>query len=131
MTEFLVRAAARLRDDDLGADVLVLAEHEDGSGRRLELQRSLDVTEQDRLQGMDTYALSTETGAVHYGGIRAWSLESDQVQLDLDDEAAAALQADGGFRLTLADPGSQAAVIDSGLSEIVGDDIAADPRSSS
>lgn len=122
MVEFSVRAVARLRDGELKADVLVLAEHEDGSGRRLELRRSLEVSERDRRRGMDTYALVTETGTVHYGGIRTWSLVSNRLELNLTETAAADLRARGGYRLTLAEPGVQSAVVVAGVAEIMGVD---------
>lgn len=91
MTEFLARAAAFVRDEDLEADILVLAEQEDGSGRRLEIQRSVTTTAADVQAGMDTYCLADDTGATHYGGVSGWSLDEDVVCLSLDSEAADAL----------------------------------------
>jgi Immunity protein 10 len=68
-TSFDASAVAFVRDD-LNAQYLVLAEHADGSGRRLEVQRSLRVDAQDHSLGMDTYCLVTEDQATHYGGVR-------------------------------------------------------------
>ena len=76
---------------DLNAFVVCLAERQDGSGRRLELQRALSFDEQDRQCGMDTYCLSTESGASHYGGVRSWRLTQGVLTIELEIEAAEAL----------------------------------------
>jgi len=121
MTEFSARAVARLRDEDLGADVLVLAEHEDGSGRRLELQRSLEVTDEDRRLGMDTFCLVNETGSVHYGGVEEWSLIDSELRLKLTDEAAAAMHVDGGYRISLIADATEPDVVAHNVAAIIGD----------
>lgn len=111
--EFDARAIAFLRDEDLEADVLALAEQEDGSGRRVELQRALVVTDEDRQLGMDTYCLVVETGATHYGGIEACTLDDGVLELRLSPEATEDLGVDGGFRVRVGDePGAVQAVTD-------------------
>ena len=109
MTEFPARAVAFTRDEELEAEVLVLAECSDGSGHRLELQRALIVTDEDRRLGLDTYALVNETGATHYGGIKAWSIDGE-LRLDLSGEAADALGVDDGYLIHLVDATAREAV---------------------
>ena len=82
---------------DLNALVIVLAEDLMGEGLRLELQRALTPDEQEVAAGLDTYCVSTQTGAVHYGGVDSWSLEGDELRLALTAEAADAVGVDGGF----------------------------------
>ena len=100
------------RDDNLRAQWLVLAEHPDGSGRRLEVQRPLQVDEQDRALGLDTYCLVTEEQATHYGGVLDWQIEESALQLALTEEASRAIGA-SGFRITL--PKSERATVQAAL----------------
>lgn len=90
---FVARAVSADAFEDLNAFVVCLAEEPDGSGRRLELQRALSFDEQDRRNGMDTYCLSTESGASHYGGVRSWRLTRGLLTLELDARAEKALGA--------------------------------------
>jgi hypothetical protein len=99
-TSFVASAVAFERADDLNAQYLVLAEHADGSGRRLEVQRSLRVDEQDRSLGMDTYCLVTEEQATHYGGVLDWRIEGSTLHVDLTEEADRVIGA-SEFRVTL------------------------------
>jgi len=104
MQHFVVRRAGRLVDEDLNTGVLVLAESEDGAtGRRLEIQRSLRMDEQDRDLGMDTYCLVNEIGATVYGGVvMSWTLARGILLLVLEPEAAAVVGAGSGLELALA-----------------------------
>lgn len=121
MIEMEVRAAAFDTHEDLEADVLVLAEREHGEGRRLELQRPLDPTEDDRRLGMDIYCLVDEAGATHYGGVTAWSLDGTTLRLGLTSEAADVLGAEGGYLITLAGPAAEARkAVERGLASILG-----------
>lgn len=120
MTEFVARAAAFSRDEELGTEYLVLAEHEDGSGQRIELQRALTITDDDRRLGMDTYCLVNEAGATYYGGVDGWVLEDGKLELRLDQEAAQVLDVEGGYRIRLADTRKMAAVVRDGLRTILG-----------
>ena len=117
--EFDARAVAFLPDGDLEAEVVVLAEQEDGSGRRVELQRPLVVTDDDRRLGMDTYCLVAETGATHYGGIESATFEDEVLELRLSPDAAHDLGVESGFRIRLADPARTAQVVKDGLRAIL------------
>jgi Immunity protein 10 len=99
-TSFDASAVAFERDDSLDAQSLVLAEHADGRGRWLEVQRPLHVEAQDLALGLDTYCLVTEEQATHYGGVLAWRIEGTVLHLDLTEEASRALGA-SGFRISL------------------------------
>jgi hypothetical protein len=68
--------------------MLGLAESADGEGRVLMVQRALEVDDQDREQGMDTYCLVDETELTHYGGVTATALDDGVLRIALDDEAA-------------------------------------------
>ena len=83
--------------------MLILAQHEDGSGHRIELQRASVVTDEDRRLGMDTYCLVGETGATHYGRIESTTFEGAMLEIRLSPEAAQNLGVAGGFRIRLAD----------------------------
>ena len=120
MTEFDAHAVAFRRDEEIGAEYLVLAEHEDGSGERVELQRPLVVTDDDRRLGTDTYCLVNEGGVTHYGGVEGWSLDDSSLELRLDQEAARILGAEGGYRIRLTNPTKAAPVVRDGLRAILG-----------
>ena len=119
MMEFDARAVEFLRDDDLGAQVLVLAEHEDGSGRRLELQRALVITDSDRRLGMATYCLVNEVGATYYGGVEASSITGGVLELRLSDDAASIMDVNEGYRIRLADVQRAGDVVRKGLQAIL------------
>ena len=111
-TVFDASAVAFERDDDLNAQYLVLAEHADGSGRRLEIQRALDSDEQDVALGHDTYCFVTDDQVTHYGGAVAWTLEGPVLDLDLTVEASRAIGAPG-FRITV--PAAERATVERAL----------------
>ena len=75
-------------DDSLDVQSLVLAEHPDGSGRWLEIQRPLHVDEQDLAFGLDTYCLVTEEQATHHGGVLDWRIKESTLHLDLARQRA-------------------------------------------
>jgi Immunity protein 10 len=112
--EFEAHAVGFLSDPELEAEALVLAEREDGSGHRVELQAPLVVTDQDRRLGQDTYCLVDETGATHNGGLDAWSLDDGVLELRLSDDAAQALGIEGGYRIHLSDPETSLDVVKGG-----------------
>ena len=118
--EFEVRAAAYERDLELGAAYLVLAEDDDGGGRRLEIQRSLAPDEQDRALGMDTYCLLDESGATHYGGIGAWRLGGGRLEIELTPSATSVLGTDG-YRLTLPTAAGVPETVGKGLAALLTD----------
>lgn len=87
------------RMDDLNAFVIVFAEKEDGTGHRLEFQRSLQHDDQDAALGMDTYCLCSSNGATYYGGIAAWSINPAGLDLTLHQNAASTLGVPVRFRV--------------------------------
>jgi Immunity protein 10 len=111
-TSFDASAVAFERHDNLRARYLVLAEHADGTGRRVEIQRSLHPDEQDLALGQDTYCLVTEEQAIHYGGVLDWRIEESTLHLDLTEEACRAIGA-SEFRITL--PESERATVQRAL----------------
>ena len=115
-TSFDATATAFERDDGINTQYLVLAEHADGSGRRLEIQRSLKVDERDLSLGMDTYCLVTEEQATHYGGVLGWRIEGSTLHLDLTEEADRVMGA-SGFRISV--PESERAKIQSALAVLL------------
>ena len=130
MIEFPARAVAFVRDEDLEVVLLVIAEFEDGSGQRIELQRSLAFTEEDRRSGMDTYCVVSDTGATHYGGVESASLAGDVLNIRFTADAADALGVASGYRIRLGTADFVASV-DEGLAEILRgdtDDLARDGR---
>ena len=58
------QAVAFRRDEDLASEGLVFAEHADGSGRTVELQRGLTETEEDRRSGLFGYCVVIDGGQV-------------------------------------------------------------------
>jgi hypothetical protein len=101
MYEFTARASAATDLPDLNVFSVVLAENRDGSGRRVEIQRSSSFSEQDRRLGQDTYCVSTGAGASYYGGISSWRLAEDRLEIHLDAKAAEVLGVTGGFAVRL------------------------------
>ena len=97
MKIFKAKALTAVELPDINTFVVVLAEETDGSGMRLEIQKSLSFDEQDRRCGLDTYCLSTEEGTTYYGGVTSWTLTKGSLEIWLDAEAAEALGVEGGF----------------------------------
>lgn len=85
-TRFAAKAVAATRVE--GADVVIVAENEDGSGRRLEISASVEATSQDRVLGQDTYCLVDDSGVTHYGGVTDWALEGEVLRLTLGADGA-------------------------------------------
>jgi hypothetical protein len=102
MREFSAWTVGAAEIAEFEALVAVFAEHSDGTGSRLELQRAITFDEQDKKLGHDTYCLSTETGATYYGGVESWTLDATLLELLLAEEAAQALGVQDGFRIRLA-----------------------------
>jgi len=93
MASFTAAISDFRRDDDLGVELVVIAERADGSGQRLEFQRSLHPDEQDRALGLDPYCVVRDGGATHYGGVSDWRIADGSLVLTLDREAEASLGA--------------------------------------
>ncbi len=62
------------------------------SGDTIEFQRSLAHDPQDVSLGIDTYAIVRGGAAVHYGGLVRFEVQGDVLALELDPEAAGALE---------------------------------------
>lgn len=101
MYEFTATAVAAADLPDIGVFSVVLAEHRDGSGRRLEIQRSASFNTQDRRLGQDNYCISIDTGASCYGGVSSWGLVEGALEIQLDAKAAATLGVSGRLAVRL------------------------------
>jgi hypothetical protein len=97
MRRFKAKVLTAVELPDINTFAVVLAEEPDGSGVRLEIQKSLSFDEKDRRYGQDTYCLCTEEGATHYGGVTSWALSQDSLEVRLDAKAAEALGVEDGF----------------------------------
>lgn len=120
MRTFIAHVLSAEELTDLNTFAVVLAEAPDGTGHRLELQRSLSFDEQDRRSGQNTYCVSTEEGATHYGGVTSWALDADRLELTLDAEAEAALGVNRGFLVEL--PRGSTAALEAGLARVFAPD---------
>jgi immunity protein 10 of polymorphic toxin system len=112
MASFTAAVSGFRRDDDLRVEMLVLAERADGSGQRLELQRSLHPDEQDRALRLDTYCIVRDGHATHYGGVARWGLSDATLVVTLDRAAEAAL---GTREFVIGIPPSEQDAIDAAL----------------
>lgn len=101
MHTFRATAVSALELTDVGVFAVVLAENADGSGARLEIQRAAAFDEHDEELGHNTYCVSTHHGVTHYGGVSAWRLTSQALELALDPAAAKALGGEPGFVIEL------------------------------
>ena len=119
VTEFTARAVGVIHPGELDGDVLVVAEHPDGAGRRLEVSMSTEVTEQDRALGMNTYSLVNENQATIYGGVRTWHWDGEQIFIFLSEEAARVLGAPDGYVIPIPDS-DNAALAQAWLQRILG-----------
>jgi hypothetical protein len=117
MRTFTAHAVAAEELRELYAFVVVLAEDPDGSGPRLELQKALSFDEQDRMLGLDTYCLCTEAGATCYGGVKAWTIGPDALEIRLDADAAETLGTPG-FAIDF--PPEEFAALRDGLTRVLG-----------
>ena len=102
---------------ELNTLVCVLAERRDGRGARLEIQRSIVFDVQDKARGMETYCVSTEDGASHYGGIVSWSVDEELLTIVLDAPAAEELGF-SGFSVGLSTSNESRQLLRSGLQKI-------------
>ena len=92
----------------------------DGSGFGLQLSRAATWDAQDRALGMDTYCISTSEGPTHYGGVVRASPGPGLLDLDLIDDAAAALGVPVRFRLRLVVDARKATDFNSGVMRLLG-----------
>lgn len=80
-----IHAVAAIWSED-GYSALVLAEDPAGNGRHLEIQRALNSAGEAVRD--ETYALVTDGGATHYGGIVGWKVEGAVLRVTLSSKAA-------------------------------------------
>ncbi len=106
LTEFTAHAVGVVEPGEFEADVLVLAEGADGSGKWLEVQgpTAEGFTEQDRRLGLDTYCLVNENQATVYGGVESWSCDDARVCISLNTKAGQLLGAADGYVIRIPDP---------------------------
>jgi hypothetical protein len=116
MIAFRARTVAATQLPDLNSHVVVLAEHPDGGGARLEISCALTRSEQDRELGRATYSISTQTGATVYGGVISYSLGNSTLAMRLDSRAQETLGAPGAFSIVLE---ADAATVDGVRSALV------------
>lgn len=100
MKEIVVRAYAVDILEDLNAFVVGLYDDPEEPEQGLEIQKSLELDEQDVALGMDTYCLVTSSGRTVYGGVSSCIYRAGALSLKLAPEAAKELGG-RGFRLLL------------------------------
>ncbi|MEU5990240.1 Imm10 family immunity protein [Spirillospora sp. NPDC047418] len=86
-----MRLASAVEDAEAGTFVIGLAEHPDGTGQAL-LFMCRAAPESESRRDAETYCLSTDSGAVHYGGVRECVLEGRTLRLRLTRAAARDLE---------------------------------------
>jgi hypothetical protein len=118
MKNFEATAIAAQEMIDINTFALVLAEHPDGSGRRVEIQKALTFDEQDRQSGQSTYCICSETGAAHYGGIANWVLGGNVLRIVFSETAALVFGAD---QVQILFPPANHSVIETALRRLLND----------
>jgi len=88
---FTARVVCARNLDDLNTFVIALSNDADGPTCTLELQKALEVDENDP----DTYCLVVNGGATPYGGVSSYCLKDGLLALWLDERAARALGTTG------------------------------------
>src|SRR5215210_5101471 len=101
MEAVAVREVTSGQEDD--AFVLAFALED---GQALIFQLAISFDQQDAMLGMDTYSISSASGATAYGGLASAQLDGSLIVLQLDDEPAATLGLSNELRLRLADVAS-------------------------
>ncbi len=87
MIEFVARRCAVAELEDENTFVIALYDDRDDPDLWLEIQKSLDVDDEDKALGMDGYCVCTSDGATHYGGIQSCSLNRDVLDLRVSEDA--------------------------------------------
>jgi hypothetical protein len=117
MRRLTARVVAAVEPPDLETFTVVMAESPDGEGERLEFHKADSFDEQDRMLGMDTYCLCTESGTT-YGGVVSWTLSHDSLEVRLDQKAASDLGIEGGFLVNF--PPEYLRTLRDGLERVLG-----------
>jgi hypothetical protein len=116
---FRANAVAAETLPEIETEFVIFAEQPDGSGRRLEIQRSLTCDAQDARLGLDTYCLVSGDGASYYGGIESWQVSADKTSLVLAAEAAATLGIDREVSILTSLTSEQAKTLEDAVRKIV------------
>jgi hypothetical protein len=111
--------------DDLDVTVLGVTDDSDGDGHSVIFQRSSTFTDQDRELGQDTFAVTTETGAIAYGGLESYDVGDDALVLEFEPAAADDLGLPTSTRVELALSRHDLDELRAGLAEVVDGDAAA------
>ncbi|SMB94218.1 Imm10 family immunity protein [Deinococcus hopiensis] len=112
---FVANALAVEDLPDVNTFLIALADNAEEPTHVLELQKALEVDEDD--PDSDTYCLVLDGAATHYGGVRTCLLSGHSLVLRLDDEAAGALGIDS-FEIELDLAEEERAVLRSGLARL-------------
>ena len=89
---FVATAVAYQHEAEVETKYLVAAEHVDGSGRTLEVQRSLvEDDDYERSLGLDGYCVVLDGGPTAYRSVERWVAAGTTVVLHLTSEGADAL----------------------------------------
>ena len=115
-----VDKAAAQEDEELGVYSLSLGGAQAGVEWVISLQLPLDISEQDILLGQDGYAITTSTGATHYGGVLGWGFWSGGFFLELENEAAESLGLESKVSFRVPGAGDISSKIEAGLTRILG-----------
>jgi hypothetical protein len=113
------RAAAQ-EDEELGVYSLSLGGIQAGVEWLISIQLPLNISRQDISLGHDTYAITTSTGATHYGGVLGWGSWEGGFFLDLEDEAAESLDLESKVSFQVSRVGNINSKIEVGLTRILG-----------
>jgi Immunity protein 10 len=119
--EFVARRCAVAELEDVSAFVIVLYDDRDDPDLWLEVQKSLDVDEEDKELGMNGYCVCTSDGATHYGGIQSCSLSRDVFELRFSEDAEQVLGFDH-LTVHLDLPESEKIALRDGLERVFKDD---------
>jgi hypothetical protein len=116
-----VRRVAVQESKELNTFAVGLYENNDGQGRYLIFQRSLQSDAQDSHLGMNTYAITTELGATVYGGLASYAFDENisTLKLALEEQAAEDLGICLECELRLAIPPQELRNLLSGLARVL------------
>lgn len=119
MTVFTARHVSHQHLADADVTVLALTDETDGDGHSLVFQRAGTFTDQDRELGQDTYAVTTETGAISYGGVSSYELADGQLVLEFEPGAAQDLGLPQSTRVALSLPDGELEELEAGFPEVL------------
>ena len=91
MKRLTVRAISVQELEDLNAFVIALYDQKEMSMSWIEIQQPLTLNTQDQQLGLDTYCVTTNTGASHYGGITSCILRGRVLRIEFSQPAGSVL----------------------------------------